>query len=105
MRHGGGLLIFLACLLIPLSGYAQGRGTVVVLPFKVHAPEDLGHLREGLQEMFVTRIAGKGLSVVPPETVNKHPMAFRPTLTMEDIRALGPRHYRQLDSDRKQSQP
>ncbi len=89
MRHGGFLLILLSCLLIPLSVHAQDRGTVAVLPFKVNAPEDLDHLREGLQKMFVTRMAGKGLSVIPPETVNKHPMAFRPTLTMEDIRALG----------------
>lgn len=89
------LVILAICLLSPLSIQAQESGTLAVLPFKIHSLKPLDHLRLGLQDMFSTRMAQKGFAVIPPETVNKHPMASLPAFRMEDILALG----RDLKSD------
>jgi outer membrane protein insertion porin family len=79
-----GLLI-----LIPLMVQAEAEKKVAVLPFRIHSLEPLDHLKQGLQEMFTTRLAQKGISVVPLDVVNRHPMAFLPMFKMEDIVALG----------------
>lgn len=91
----GVFIIFAICLLSPLSIQAQERRTLAVLPFKINSPAPLDHLRLGLQEMFSTRMTQKGFVVIPPETVNEHPMSFLPAFQMEDILALG----RDLKSD------
>ncbi len=85
----GIFILLVICLLSPLSIQAQGKETLAVLPFKIHSPEPLDHLRLGLQEMFSTRMAHKGFVVIPPETVNKHPLSSLPALKMEDILTLG----------------
>ena len=79
-----GLLLF-----IPLMVQAEKKGKVAVLPFRIHSLQPLDHLKEGLQEMFTTRMSDKGFPVIDPDVVNKHPLAFLPMFKLEDIFALG----------------
>jgi len=77
----------------PLIGpsllFAQEKGRVAVLPFRVYAPEPLDHLKKGLQEMLTSRLQSQGYETVSPEDVNKHPFAFQPQLETQDIVNLG----------------
>ena len=84
------LVMVVFCLLIlPAMGQAKEKGTVAVLPFKVHAIEPLDHLKKGLQEMVTVRMANKGFPVISAEVVNRHPKAFLPLLKLEDILDIG----------------
>lgn len=69
--------------------HAEEKGKIAVLPFRVHALHPMGHLSTGLQEMFTTRMAEKGLRVIPPDVVNKHYQAFHAPLSGQDMVALG----------------
>ena len=85
----GTALIMGALLLLPLKVKAEEGSKVAVLPFRIHALQPLDHLKKGLQEMFTTRMADKGLSVISAELVNKLPMAFLPMFDLADIFAIG----------------
>ena len=88
-RKGIIWMILLLCLFFPRNAHAQQERTVAVLPFSVNAPESLDHLRLGVQEMLTTRLAGLGLSTVPPSSVNRHPLAAEPALRRADVMTLG----------------
>ncbi|MFZ7111621.1 MAG: outer membrane protein assembly factor BamA [Desulfatiglandales bacterium] len=88
-------LLGLCCLVISFQAEAQEKRLVTVLPFKIHSSEPLDHLEKGLQEMFSARLADRGLAVIPPDTVNKHPLALLPAFKMEDVTTLA----RDLKSD------
>jgi outer membrane protein insertion porin family len=81
------LLVF--CLLVPLLAHAEEKGKVAVLPFRIYAPRPLDHLRKGLQEMLSARLAKRGLSMISPDVVDRHPSAFLPVMEEKDIMALG----------------
>ncbi len=81
------LMVF--CLLVPVVVHAQEKGKVAVLPFRVYAPTPLDHLRKGLQEMLTARLGKKGLGMVSPDVINKHPSAYLPVLEDKDILAIG----------------
>jgi outer membrane protein insertion porin family len=94
LRHKGtAILALVLALLIGqptwVTAEAQKKSAVAVLPFRVYAVEPLDHLRKGLQEMFSARMADYGVSVMDPDVVNKHPMAFLPAFEREDILAMG----------------
>ncbi|MCF8061943.1 MAG: outer membrane protein assembly factor BamA, partial [Deltaproteobacteria bacterium] len=59
-----------------------------VLPFRVHSLTPMDHLREGLQEMVVSRLAEKGFDIVPAGEINKHPMAYLPMFEERDLRTI-----------------
>ena len=82
-------LVLFACFWGPALGHGQEKKTVAVLPFEIHAPKPLGYLREGLQEMFSSRMKKYGFTVIEPSKVNKHPMASLPTFERRDIAAIG----------------
>lgn len=67
----------------------EGKGPVAVLPFAIHAPQPLDHLREGLQAMLTSRLAKKGLSVLDPRVINRHPEAFRKTWEPQELVRVG----------------
>ena len=81
------LMIF--CLLLPVWVHAQEKGKVAVLPFRIYAPKPLDHLRKGLQEMLTARLAKKGLNMVSPDVIDRHPSAFLPVMEEKDILAIG----------------
>jgi outer membrane protein insertion porin family len=81
------LMVF--CLLVPVLLHAQEKGKVAVLPFGVYAPKPLDHLRKGLQEMLTARLAKKGLNMVSPDVINRHPSAYLPVLEEKDILVIG----------------
>ena len=81
------LMIF--CLLVPVLVHAEEKGKVAVLPFRVYAPKPLDHLRKGLQEMLTARLAKKGLNMVSPDVIDRHPSAFLPVMEEKDILAIG----------------
>jgi outer membrane protein insertion porin family len=81
------LMVF--CLLVPVLVHAQGKGKVAVLPFRVYAPKPLDHLRNGLQEMLTARLAKKGLNMVSPDEINRHPSVYLPVLEKKDILVMG----------------
>jgi outer membrane protein insertion porin family len=81
--------VMVFCLLVPVLVHAQGKGKVAVLPFRVYAPKPLDHLRKGLQEMLTARLAKKGLNMVSPDEINRHPSAFLPVLENKDILVIG----------------
>jgi outer membrane protein insertion porin family len=81
------LMVF--CLLVPVLVHAQEGGKVAVLPFRVYAPKPLDHLRKGLQEMLTARLAKKGLNMVSPDVINRHPSAYLPVMGEKDILVIG----------------
>ncbi|MGD9320727.1 MAG: POTRA domain-containing protein, partial [Desulfobacteraceae bacterium] len=81
------LMVF--CLLVPMLVYAEEKGKVAVLPFRIYAPKPLDHLRKGLQEMLTARLAKKGLNMVSPDVINRHPSAYLPVMEEKDILAIG----------------
>jgi len=83
------LLLLGMCTLTAAPGLAEDKEKVAVLPFRVYAPRPMDHLKLGLQEMFTTRMADKGLQMTPPDIVNRHPKAFQERLSSEEIVALG----------------
>ncbi len=83
------LFVIFLCLMTPALVRAQGKGKVAVLPFEIHSPEPLDHLKEGLQSMLANRMAEKGYDIISPDRVNKHPLAFLPAFETKDMVALG----------------
>jgi len=75
--------------LIPSTIQAAQGGDVAVLPFAIFTPQPLDHLKEGLQAMFNSRLSEKGVPVLDPAVVNKHPQASQPELELDAIYALG----------------
>ncbi len=67
----------------------EGGKQVAVLPFAIHAPQPLEHLREGLQAMLTSRLAKKGLPVLDPRVINRHPEAFRKAWEERDLVRVG----------------
>lgn len=84
------ILFFIAfCLLFPSAVQSAEKARVAVLPFSIHSLKPLDHLIEGLQEMMTARIVGKGLRVINPNIVNKHPRAFKPFLEEKELSEIG----------------
>jgi outer membrane protein insertion porin family len=83
------LLLIGLMLILRTSAYAEEPGKVAVLPFRIHAPEPLDHLKKNLQVMLNINLANKDLSMINPTTVNKHPSAFSAVLPVEDVISLG----------------
>ncbi len=76
-----------------IAGSGSSRGEILprvgVLPFRVHSLTPMDHLRQGLQEMLINRLAEKGFDVVPAGEINEHPMAYLPMFEVRDLRTIG----------------
>lgn len=69
---------------------AGKKGPVTaVLPFRIHALESLGHLKQGFQEMVSSRLNRRGLRTVDPKRVNAHPLAFLPLFQRQELVRIG----------------
>ncbi|MCP4666572.1 MAG: outer membrane protein assembly factor BamA [Deltaproteobacteria bacterium] len=74
------LLMGVCGLLKPERLLADEKGKGAVLPFRVHALKGLDHLKLDFQKKLTQRMKGKGFSMISPEKVNKHALAFLPVL-------------------------
>lgn len=83
------LLLALCGLIRPQNVMAEERVKVAVLPFQVYSLQPLDHLKRGLQEMLTARMARRGLNMISPEVINRHPLAFVPQLETKDLLGLG----------------
>lgn len=83
------VVFFLFGVISPGSSTGETLPRAGVLPFRVHALKPMDHLREGLQEMVINRLAAKGFDVVPAEEMNQHPMAYLPLFEVRDLRTIG----------------
>ncbi|MFO7783416.1 MAG: hypothetical protein R6V25_02200, partial [Desulfatiglandales bacterium] len=74
------LLVLLApaAIICPSLARADARPKVLLLPFQIHAPQEQhSFLSQGLRSMFVSRLTGEGLDILPEDV-------SRPLLTEED---------------------
>ncbi|MBU2498437.1 MAG: hypothetical protein KKE57_06030, partial [Proteobacteria bacterium] len=83
------MFIIVVCLLIPVTAHGQEKRSIAILPFSIHAPQPLEHLKQDVQKMFTDRMAGYGYTLIKPDEVNRHPLAFKPRLEREEILAIG----------------
>ncbi|MGM0665217.1 MAG: FG-GAP repeat domain-containing protein, partial [Thermodesulfobacteriota bacterium] len=61
---------------------ADARPKVLLLPFQIHAPQEQhSFLSQGLRSMFVSRLTGEGLDILPEDV-------SRPLLTEEDQKGV-----------------
>jgi outer membrane protein insertion porin family len=57
------ILLVLVALGVPALGWAQGRVTVMVLPFEINAREDLGYLRVEIPKNIRENLAANGATI------------------------------------------
>ena len=79
-------MIVLAC---PALSKADILPRIGLLPFRVHSLKPMDHLKEGLQEQVIESMKEMGFDIVPPDEINKHPMAFLPLFEVGDLRTIG----------------
>jgi len=84
-----GLMTLLICLLLPMVGQAKEGEKAAVVPFRVFTPTPMEHLRRGLQEMFTSRLAARGIPVISPDLVNRHPEAFASPVEFDRMLSIG----------------
>ena len=68
---------------------AESKAKVAVLPFRIHAPEPLDYLARGFQQTLTSNLVKKGLQLISPEVVNKHPLAFFPDVGVRELIEMG----------------
>ncbi|MBW2064414.1 MAG: outer membrane protein assembly factor BamA, partial [Deltaproteobacteria bacterium] len=89
VRICGAVLTLLLLILTPLLAGAQEGENVAVLPFRVFTPSPMVHLQRGLQEMFTSRLAAKGIPVISPDKVNRHPKALTHPFEFDKMLSIG----------------
>jgi TolB-like protein len=65
------LITVIALLFAPAGSAAEEVQKVAILPFQMNAPEDLNYLREGIMDMFASRLAWEGKVEVMEKQVVK----------------------------------
>ncbi len=83
------LLILVSGILISDAVIGEDKGEVAVLPFEINSLNPMDSLKQGLQEMVISRLSEKGLRVVNADTVTNRTSAFPSLISDEDLRALG----------------
>lgn len=71
------------------SSSAETLPRIGVLPFRIHSLAPMDHLKEGLQEMVIGRLAETGFDVIPAGEINDHRMAYLPMFDVSDIQTIG----------------
>ncbi|WP_456432027.1 hypothetical protein [Thermosulfuriphilus sp.] len=85
-------IFFIFFLLGIATGYCQAAIKVAVLPFKVHAAEDLSYVREGILDMMTTRIFKPDEVIVIDKTLVQAVLKdLSGPLTEAKARAIGER--------------
>jgi len=76
------LCLLILALLFSSKGTAAVKPKVILLPFQIFAGDDQqAFLRQGLRSMFISRLTGEGLDLVPEETT-------KALLTDEDVQGV-----------------
>lgn len=81
--------VALFSLSMAFTASAQDEGSVAVLPLMIKAQETPDDLSSHLQEILGSTISDKGYWVIPADTVNKHPLAFRDSMGDSDLVSIG----------------
>ncbi len=80
--------MFLICV-NQVSGYAEKRVRVAILPVKIHSPEKMDYLQAGLMDMLASRIGGKEtVEVLDRNEVAKAFKKFKKDLNETSARSL-----------------
>ncbi len=88
MRILGWVLVFLV--FFSSLSMAEEPVKVAILPFNIHAPQDLSYVREGIQDMLTTRLFTPGkVETIDPEVVREALAELKTPLTRETARKLG----------------
>lgn len=66
------LSLLVLCLLFPLGrAYCDKKPKVLLLPLRLFAPQEQhAYLEQGLRSMFVSRLSGEGLDLVPIDSIS-----------------------------------
>ena len=73
----------------PGTVLSEEKGSIAVLPFRIHSFKPLDHLKVGLQEMLIMRMEKRGFRAVSATMINKHTVAFLPAFETKDLLILG----------------
>ena len=74
---------------LPFNSGAQQKKSAAVLPFTIHGPQPLDAMKRTLQGMLTDRLAKHGISMIPQNDVNRHPVASLPTPDPVELINLG----------------
>ena len=74
---------------LPFVSPAQQKKTAAVLPFTVYGPAPLEEMKTSLQALLTDRLAKHGISVIPQNEVNRHPVASLPSPDPGELMNLG----------------
>ena len=83
------LLVLGFVLCLPLTSGAQQKKTAAVLPFTLYGPPALESMKTSLQGLLIDRLVKHGISVIPQNDVNRHPVASLPAPDSGELVALG----------------
>jgi outer membrane protein insertion porin family len=72
-----------------LTSGAQQKKTAAVLPFTLYGPPALESMKTSLQGLLIDRLVKHGISVIPQNDVNRHPVASLPAPDSGELVALG----------------
>jgi TolB-like protein len=65
------LIIFFSLLYLPLNAEALENKSIAILPFEINAPNDLPHIRTGIESMLYSRLYWKDkVNVIDSKTVS-----------------------------------
>jgi len=90
------LLFFPICgVMKPKIVMAEPKPKVAVLAYKIYAPAALDYLSRDLQETLTERLEKRGFTMISPDVVNEHPLAFRTDLEVNELIQIG----KELETD------
>jgi outer membrane protein insertion porin family len=83
------LLIVVVMLLWTVMATAQEDIRVVILPFEMHAPEDLGELKGQIRNLVEKQLADEGVTVVKPVEGIEEPRLGADITDLDELRTYG----------------
>jgi len=76
-------------LCLPFASNSQQKKTAAVLPLTLYGPQPLEAMKTNLQGLLIDRLAKHGISVIPQNDVNRHPVASLPSPDPGELISLG----------------
>jgi outer membrane protein insertion porin family len=83
------LLIAVVMLLWTVMGAAQEEIRVVILPFEMHAPEELEDLRGQIRNLVEKQLSDEGITVIRPDEAVEEPKLGADITDLDDLRTYG----------------
>jgi TolB-like protein len=87
------ILIFIACLILPLAAFGAEKTKVAIIPFKINSPEKLDYLEGAIYDMIASRLSvDENVAVLERSTV-VHALGkdYETSMTVDNAEALGKR--------------